>query len=213
MYHTSRSRGSLPQGARRTRLLRAASWGVQFLALGLGALLTLAGAALTRAQAGTSVEYQVKAVFLYNFLQFVEWPPDAFQNETAPINLCVFLHDPFGGALDEILREKTIKNRQLVARRVREVRDLRMCQLVFAGDRDNKGLPDILKGLIGTSALLVGESEEFAERGGGIQFYMEANKVRFSVNVDAVQRARLMVSSKLLALARIVHDDQRPKGD
>lgn len=212
MHHTSRSRGSLPQGARRTKLPRAA-WGVQFCALGLGALLTLAGTTLTWAQASPSVEYQVKAVFLYNFLQFVEWPPDAFQNETAPINLCVFLHDPFGGALDEIIRGKTIENRRLVARRVSEVRDLRGCQLVFAGDTDNKRLPDILKELTGTSALLVGDSEQFAERGGGIQFYAEDNKVRFSINVDAVQRARLMVSSKLLALARIVHSDRRPKGD
>jgi hypothetical protein len=166
-----------------------------------------------QAQSRESAEYEVKAAFLYNFSKFVEWPPDAFQSEKAPITLCVFLHDPFGSALDDVIRGKTINNRQLVARRVNELRDLKACQLVFAGDRENKRLPEILNALKGASALVVGESEEFAERGGGIQFYMEDNKVRFSVNVDAVQRARLTISSKLLALARIVHDDRRPKGD
>ena len=67
-------------------------------------------------------------------------------------------------------------------------------------------LSEVLKSLKGTSALVVGESEGFAERGGGIQFFPEDKKLRFAVNVDAIQRARLTVSSKLLALARIVHD-------
>jgi hypothetical protein len=189
----------------------AAYWGARLLAFGLRACLTLAAATLTLAGASPPIEYQVKAAILYNFSRFVEWPEDAFQSENAPINFCVFQHDPFGGALDKIIRGKTIRNRQLVVRRVSEVRDLRACQLVFAGETDNERLPDILKELKGTSTLLVGESEEFAERGGGIQLHMEDNKMRFSVNVDAIQRARLTVSSKLLALARIVHGDSRLK--
>jgi hypothetical protein len=62
------------------------------------------------------------------------------------------------------------------------------------------------------SALVIGQGEGFAERGGGIQFFLEANKLRFAVNVDAIHRARLTVSSKLLALAKIVHDQDHPKG-
>lgn len=63
-----------------------------------------------------------------------------------------------------------------------------------------------------SSVLVAGESDGFAQRGGCIQFYLEDNKVRFSINVDALQRARLTVSSKLLALAHIVHDEGHPKG-
>jgi hypothetical protein len=164
-----------------------------------------------RAQSREGTEYEVKAAFLYNFSKFVEWPPDAFQSEKAPITLCVFLHDPFGSALDDVIRGKSSNNRQFVARRVSELRDLKTCQLVFVGDRENKRVPEVLNSLKGSSALVVGESQGFADRGGGIQFYMEDNKVRFSANVDALQRARLTVSSKLLALARIVHDKGHPK--
>ena len=211
MRHTSRSRASPRQRARRTGLLRAAFWGVRLFAFGLWACLTLAGATLILAGESLPVEYQVEAVFLYNFSKFVEWPEDAFQSENAPITFCVFQHDPLGDALDEIIRGKTIKNRQLVTRRVSEVRDLRACQLVFAGERDNARLPNIFKELKGTSTLFVGESDEFAERGGAIQFYVQDNKLHFSINVDALQRAHLLVSSRLLALARIVHDDRRQK--
>lgn len=166
-----------------------------------------------RAQSPESAEYEVKAAFLYNFAKFVEWPADAFQNEKAPIALCVFLHDPFGNALDDVIRGKTINKRELAARRVSDPRELRACQLVFVSDKESKHLPEMLNALKGASALVVGETDQFAEGGGGIQFYMEDNKVRFSANVDALQRARLTVSSKLLALARIVHEKTHRKED
>jgi hypothetical protein len=185
---------------------------VKFCAIALAALLALAAAGPTRAQAGTSVEYQVKAAFLFNFAKFVEWPPDAFPSDKSPITLCVFRHDPFGTALDEVIRGKTINNRAILARRINELPELKPCQLVFVNSAEDKLLSEILNSLKGTNALVVGESEGFAERGGGIQFFLEDNKLRFAINVDAVQRARLNVSSKLLALARIVHSRENPKG-
>jgi hypothetical protein len=91
------------------------------------------------------------------------------------------------------------------------MRDLKSCQLVFVSAAEDKRLPEVLNNLKDTSAIVVGEGEGFAEHGGGIQFFLEDNRLRFAVNVDAVQRARLRVSSKLLALARIVHEQDRPK--
>jgi YfiR/HmsC-like len=185
---------------------------VQFYATALAALLSLAYTTPTRAQASPTVEYQVKAAFLLNFAKFIEWPPDVFKNDTAPITFCVFGHDPFGSALDDILLGKTINKREILARRIKELPDLKACQLVFVSDTEDKQMSEIINSLKGSSALTVGESKDFAERGGEIQFYMEENKVRFSANVDAVQRARLIVSSRLLALARIVHDQGHPNG-
>jgi hypothetical protein len=174
-------------------------------------LLCLAAAIPTWAQAPPSVEYQVKAAFLLNFVKFIEWPSEAFQNEKAPVTLCVFGHDPFGSALDDIIRGRIVNNRSVLVRRINEMRDLKSCQLVFVSAADDKRLPEVLISLKDASAIVVGETEGFAERGGGIQFFLEDNRLRFAVNVDAAQRARLKVSSKLLALARIVHDEGRPK--
>ena len=177
------------------------------------ALLALAGATPTGAQATPSVEYQVKAAFLLNFTKFIEWPPNVFHGEKTPITVCVFGYDPFGSALDEVILGKTINNREVLARRINELPDLNSCQLVFISEKEDKRLPDILNSLKGASVLVVGEGGDFAERGGSIQFYLDDNKLRFAVNVDALQRDHLNVSSKLLALARIVHDKGHPKGD
>ncbi len=176
-------------------------------------LVCLGGCApAVHSQSTATTEYDLKLAFLFNFAKFVEWPPDVFPNEKAPITLCVFGTDPFGRGLDEIVQGKTASNREFAIRRTMKPEDLRGCQIIFISDAERGRLAEVFESLKRSSVLVVGESEGFAQRGGCIQFYLEDNKVRFSINVDAVQRARLTMSSKLLALARIVHDEGHPKG-
>jgi YfiR/HmsC-like len=187
--------------------------GMPFCSMALAALVSLAAVTPTRGQANPPVEYQVKAAFLFNFAKFIEWPSDTFKSEQSAINLCVFRHDPFGSALDEIIRGKVINNRAVLSRRISGLSDLKSCQLVFISSVEDKHLSEVIDSLKGTSALLVGEGEGFAERGGGIQLFQEDSKLRFAINPEAIQRARLTVSSKLLALAKIVQDQGHTKGN
>lgn len=169
-------------------------------------LPVLPGATSNWAQASPPSEYQVKAAFIYNFAKFVDWPPDAFLDEKSPLALCVYGKDPFGSALDDAVRGKTIGNRDITVRRNNKLQELNACQIVFVSNSESEHLPGILAGLHGSSALIVGESPHFAEQGGQIQFLLEDKRIRFSINVDAVNRARFRMSSKLLALAQIIHD-------
>jgi hypothetical protein len=180
-----------------------------FLAL----FLTPVCPSLVSAQSAAPTEYEIKAAFLLNFAKFIDWPSNAFADAQSPIDVCIFRNDPFRGALDEIIRGKNINSRELLARRINEFPGLKACHLVFVSEVEDNRLPEILDSLKGTSAVVVGEGEGFAARGGCIQFFVENNKMRFAINVDAVQRARLTVSSKLLALAKIVHDPGNPKGN
>ena len=159
-----------------------------------------------RAQDSPPSEYQLKAAFIYNFAKFVDWPPDAFTDEKSPITLCVYGKDPFGSALDDAVRGKTSGNRNIGVRRTKKLQDLNACQIVFVSNSESEHLREILAGLRGSSALIIGESPHFAEQGGQIQFVPEGKRIRFTINVDSVNRARLRMSSKLLALAEIVHD-------
>jgi len=209
---TTRWPACLRQGRRSTASRPAAAARAPFLGI-LGALLLCAAAATTVwAQTDPLGEYQLKAAFLLNFAKFIEWPANPARDEKTPVAVCIFRFDPYGGALDEIVRGKKINNRDVVVRRVSELPDLKACQMIFLSSREDHMLPEALNSLQGSNALVVGESDGFAERGGAIQFYLENNRLRFAVNVDALQRAQLNVSSKLLALARIVHDADRPKG-
>jgi hypothetical protein len=199
-------RVSLPGGRRKVSSLRTAACHARLFAIALIVLRGLLGATPIWAQATPPSEYQVKAAFIYNFAKFVDWPPDAFTDEKSPLALCVYGKDPFGSALDDAIRGKSIGTRDLVVRRTRKLQELNACQIVFITSSESDQLPEILDGLHSSSALIVGESPHFAEQGGQIQFLLEDKRIRFSINVDSVNRARFRMSSKLLALAQIVHD-------
>lgn len=205
------SRSSFGQQRKRTGALQSAP-GHPFRALALALLLGASRTALSGGQSPPVLEYQVKAAFLLNFARFVEWPPQAFPGGNSPLTLCVFNHDPFGTALDQVFRGKAVNAHDLVILRISDLQGLRSCQLVFVSSREDKRLPEVLNTLRGTSALVVGEAEGFAERGGGIEFFLDGTKLRFAVNVDALEESRLTVSSKLLALAKIVHGQPKRKG-
>ncbi len=178
------------------------------LALILIVAVSLIGSAL-RGTAQSSGEYEIKAAFLYNFAKFVEWPAEAFVDPQAPFVLGVVGEDPFGSVLAQTVGGKTVNGRQLMVRRFKHGEDLRGCHILFVSSSEKKHLAQILESLKGSSVLTVGETDRFAQFGGAVNFILEANKVRFEINVDAAARARLKLSSKLLALARIVADQRR----
>jgi YfiR/HmsC-like len=191
----------------RTTRGRASAPCLFFLCLQIPFLFSLAVfPARLLAQSKAPSEYELKAAFLFNFAKFIEWPPGAFLDPKSPMILCTFHDDAFGVVLDEIVRAKAINGREIVVRQMKKAEALTACQVVFVGTAENKRLPELLEGLRGSTTLFVSDIPGSAERGGGIEFYLEDNKMRFSINVDAVQRAHLSISSKLLTLARIVHD-------
>jgi hypothetical protein len=86
------------------------------------ALLAIAATAgHVHAEGSVADEYQVKAAFLFNFAKFVEWPADTFKAADDPITICVWGQDPFGGALEDVVRNKTVAGRPFVVRQVASI--------------------------------------------------------------------------------------------
>jgi len=157
-------------------------------------------------------EYEIKAAFLYNFAKFVDWPPEAFSGPHDPIVLGIVGEDPFGASLDAMVFGKTVNGRGLVVKRISEGPELRSCHILFISASHQKHLARILESLKGSGVLTVGEADRFTESGGAIRFVLDENRVRFEINLDVTARARLKLSSKLLALARrVIADGLRGK--
>jgi len=163
---------------------------------------------LTPAQTA-STEYQVKAAFLFHFVQFVDWPPDAFKDPDSPIVYCIVGEDPFQGALDASLNGKMLGSRPFRVRHLQRAQEANGCHVLFLAADDKKSLLAALASVASSPALTVGDTEHFAADGGMIGFCLEDNKVRFEINVRAAEHARLKISARLLALAKTVIGGQK----
>jgi YfiR/HmsC-like len=151
----------------------------------------------------SSGEYDVKAAFLYKFASFVDWPEPA-RNEA--VGICIVGRDPFGSALERVVEGKTIGGRAFVVRRLKDWKAGAPCHILFIGGSDPQRLRAVLGQVRHEPILTVGDIPGFCESGGGINLMVVDSKVKLEINVDATARSGLQVSSKLLSLARIVHD-------
>lgn len=171
-----------------------------------GLLLAAVWAALAlpaTAQRPAFDEREVKAVFLFNFVQFVEWPSIAFASPDAPVVIGILGDDPFGRLLDDVVEGEMVKGRRLSVVRFRRVEDIKVCHVLFVSPSEAAKYPRILTALSTQPTLTVGETASFTSRG-MIRFLTDRNRVRLEVNPEAVKAAGLTISSNLLRAARIV---------
>lgn len=148
-------------------------------------------------------EYQVKAAYLYGFGRFVEWPAAPVSADGSFV-LCVLGDDPFGPLLDQAAEGGQVKNQPVSVRRIERAEDGGACDTLFVSASEQPRLPRILAVLGHRPVLTVGDSPDFARRGGMIGFSVEGSRVRFTVNLAAAQDAGLMLQSELLRVALTV---------
>lgn len=156
------------------------------------------------AQSGNKIEYKLKAVYIYNFLQFIEWPSSAFNDQNSPIVIGILGEDPFGEVIDETVKSEKIGDRPIKVKRYKFISDIDTCQVLFVCASEDKNVKNILYNLKGLPILTISDINDFAENGGNINFYVDENKLRFKINVKTLQDAKLKVSSKLLRLAKVI---------
>ena len=171
-------------------------------ALPLAALL-VAGRGLA-AQAVRASEYDVKAVFLFNFAQFVEWPPEAFPEADTPLVIGVLGDDPFGRVLDQTVGDERLGGRRFQIRRYHSVDEIKTCHILFVSRPEGDRPQSVLAGLKNRPILTVSDADGFAERGGMIRFVTDRSRIRLQLNLAATEAAHLTISSKLLRVAEII---------
>jgi hypothetical protein len=178
--------------------------------------------ALNAQNTSGSAEYLIKAGFIYNFANLVQWPSSSFAQPDSPIVIVILGEDHFGTTLDRALEGKKVNARSFVIKRAKSISELQRalgpqkdCQILFVSSSEMPHLTDAIQMLKGVPVLTIGETPGFARNGGIINLILEDNKVRFEVNVAAAKEADLNISSRLLALARIVQtsasDGRRPE--
>lgn len=159
----------------------------------------------THAQRHSASEYEIKAALLYNFAKFVEWPAQTFPQENTSITFCALSETPLDQPLDS-LKNKTLNGVKLEIKHFKNAREVEFCHVLFIVSSQEESIEQILRRLDGSSVLTIGETEGFTQLGGMINFTVVERKVHFEINRASAERAGLMISSKLLALAKIVTD-------
>jgi len=165
-----------------------------------------------RAQS-TSVAYSadaVKAAYLVNFIRFTEWPSASTDDTDTPLVIGVAGNRELEDSLWKITAGKRLNNRKVRILRLVVPADATECRLIYINPSPSRAdavavsTDEWLQAVRGKPVLTVSHLNNFLSQGGIINFYTEDKNIRFEISTDAGDAAGLRLSSRLLALARIV---------
>ncbi|MEI7728954.1 MAG: YfiR family protein [Verrucomicrobiota bacterium] len=159
---------------------------------------------LGRAAVTTDNPWLVKAAYLFNFAKYVEWPTTRFTSTNDPICIGVLGDDPFGVALDNVVKNRTAQQRPVTILRAKKVEELLACHIVYIGASEQTRLVQILSQLRKLPVLTVGEQRDFLEQGGMVRLRTQRQSVVFDVHLPAADTAQLKLSARLLENAQSV---------
>lgn len=154
-----------------------------------------------------SLEYAVKATYLYKLAPFVNWPPDTFTAADTPFRICVAGKDPFDNYLERAVAGRSLGTHPFAVRHMDSVRRGSGCQIIFISHLQSQSISEALDAVRGEPVLTVTDSTAAPDSGSIMQFVIEHGRVRFDVDTSAAARNHLTISSKLLDLALAVQEE------
>jgi len=151
-----------------------------------------------------SLEYAVKATFLYKFIPFVQWPAGAFQTADSPVTICVFGNDPVSALIDDAVLNQRAERRPLTVRHLDAVRRDAGCHILYVAVGNPQAAEQAMASVRGAAVLTVTDAARAPAATGIINFELLGNRVGFDIDGSAAAQNGLTISSKLLSLARQV---------
>lgn len=143
-------------------------------------------------------EAQVKAGFLLKIVEFVKWPDNGGEVSTGAITIGILGEDPFAGELERLIQGQTVLGRKLAVKRAPSIGALRGCQILFVSRSEKSRLGEVLSGIKADGILTISDMQQFSKRGGMIQLFVVSENLRYNINMDAIQRAGLNLSSQIM---------------
>ena len=172
------------------------SSGLRCVLLGVG--LSCATSLLAQA---ADIAYQIKASYIYNFLQFVRFPEAALQNDGG-LNVCVLGEDRFGSALDAIDGSSTPQGKVKIVRlgHYSAASDLGRCNVLYLIDSERQGTDAILARIDEAQVLTIGEFSPFIRHGGLIELFEQNDTIRFRINERLLSKTDFKIDAQLIQL-------------
>lgn len=154
----------------------------------------------------TLTEYDLKANWVFQFTKYVEWPPEALGEASAPFVIGMAGKAPFGSNLADLVKGETAKGHPIQIRHFKPGEDVSGCHLLFISRAESSRLKDLLAAVRGHSILTVGETEDFIKEGGMINLELVGRRICCDLNKRAADQAGLKPKPQLRPVLRSVKE-------
>lgn len=163
--------------------------------------LALMAACVAAHALAQEAEHQVKAAYLYRIAGYVEWPQAAFASAQTPLTFAVLGDDGLATELTHTIAGRTLGERPMTVRRLTPGESLAGVHVLFIGRAEQGRTRQLAQAAQPQAVLTVSESDGALDQGSVVNFVTADRRVRFEISLDAAEKSRLRLSSRLLAVA------------
>ena len=147
-------------------------------------------------------EARLKTAFIYQFTKYIDWPTDSLADS---FHITLVGSSALASPLNDLAQEKKIKDRQVSIHIVQSTEEIPPSRIIILSGQNEGMLDAILARIQSRPTLTITESHGFASRGAILNFYLTPEgKLRFEANRKAAEKQKLILSSQLLKMARLV---------
>jgi hypothetical protein len=145
--------------------------------------------------------YEVHSMMVYNFLKYIEWPAEA---KSGDFVIGVYGDNNVFETLNKWYGSKDKMGQKIVIKKFNSSAEVGNCHILYLGSSKSNDFDGLKTKLTGTTTLMITDRKGLGEKGSGINFKMEGNKLKFEMNQSAMEAARLKVSSQLSSMAIVI---------
>ncbi|MBS1802421.1 MAG: YfiR family protein [Acidobacteria bacterium] len=156
------------------------------------------------AQATVPDETQVRSAIVANLVRFVAWTSAAKGNPHTILTVGLLGYDQQSAALESYLSSHSIDGKQFQVKKIGHADRAEDCQIVYVTPSEQRRFEEISDSLVRSGVLTVSDDRAFALSGGIVGLPVVGDHIEIQINLLRAQQSGLVISSRLLGLARIV---------
>lgn len=138
-----------------------------------------------------------KALFMYNFTKYLEWPSDQQKGEFV---IGVYGPSQIIQELNIIAEKKTVGNQPIVIKKIIELEDVAKCNILYIPERQSSKIEEIYQKCASRGILIITDKEGMGKTFAGINYIKVNGKQNFEVNRKNIEGKGIKVNSALLEL-------------
>jgi hypothetical protein len=172
-------------------------------------LLLLVLIAMSNEISAQSREYLLKAGYIEKFTHFVEWPEITNINDTTSVfSIAVIGENKFSNAIEEMFTKVKVKNKKVRISYISSINEIKDLMILFISESKKDKLDEILNYTTGKPILTIGDTKGYGKKGVIINMFIDDNYIRYEINMKALNKSGLQISSLLLNSAIIIKTDE-----
>lgn len=138
-----------------------------------------------------------KALFMYNFTKYLEWPESERQGDFV---IAVLGESALIGELKIIAEKKKVGFQPIVVQKVSSPEQLAKCHIVYIPESKTNQLNAIKSKLGSSSTVIIADNPGAIAKGAGINYVVNSGKQVFEISKTNLEKQNIKVGADLLTL-------------